>query len=139
MGFELGREVGDDGCMGGIMLGDAGGGRLAVASQILALPAPWVLQRRGQGENWRAQKGNWHPHPVAVGEASALAGIFPLGLSIILLGKTASSSASPCGKGEKHPPTLPSTTWSGCAHPYGSLGARDPCPYLHPGFGQVRP
>lgn len=53
MGVELGREVGDDGCMGGDHVRGCWGGRLAVTAQILALPAPWVLQRRGQGENWR--------------------------------------------------------------------------------------
>lgn len=124
---------------GGIMLGDAGGGRLAVTSQILALPAPWVLQRRGQGENWRELRKATDIHTLWQWAKPAPRLGFPLGLSIILLGKPASSSASPCGIGEKHPPTLPSATWGGRAHPCGSLGARDPCPYLHPGFRQVRP
>lgn len=62
-GAELG-EAGNDGCTGGITLGDAAGGeRLATTSQILAPPTPWVLQR---GENWR-ESSERQPAPAPRG------------------------------------------------------------------------
>jgi len=94
-----------------------------MTSQVLALPTPWVL--RGQGKNWR-ELGE----ATSAGEASSRAGISPLELSI-----------NPPGKKNGFQLRIPLQRRGdilGVSVPT-PPGARDPRPYLHPGFGQVRP
>ena len=136
-GVEVGRKAEDDGCMGGDHVRGCWGGQVGSDLPNFGSSCPLRAAERGQGEELeRAQRGNRHPHPVAVGEVSARAEISPLGLSIILLGKTAPNSTSPCGRGENILQLCPAPPGAAVPIP---TGARDPCPYLHPGFGQVRP